>query len=182
MGRGSLRLSLTFLLLGGAAWGQIPTSIDSDQIPKYRVLRPGLAVGAQPSPEALASLKEKGFKTVVNLRTAAEGPATEKDVVEAQGLRYVSVPISPSTFSEEDVQAVAKVLDDTEAAPVLLHCASANRVGAVWAVLRVKQGLSLDEAEAAGREIGLSGPPMIEAMRRVAASFRHQTAFPGARS
>jgi len=169
----TLRWSLMLLLLGSAAWGEIPATMDSEQIPRYRVLRPGLAVGGKPSPEALASLKAQGFKTVIDLRAAAEGTATEKEVVLAQGLRYISVPISSATFSEEDVQAVAKVLDEDDAAPVLLHCATANRVGAVWAVLQVKRGGSLDEAEAAGREIGLSSPAMVEAMRRVAASLVH---------
>ena len=91
--------------------------------------------------------------------------------MEAQGLRYVSVPISAATFSPADVAAVGRVLNDPAAAPVLLHCASANRVGAVWAVLQVQQGRTSEEAEAAGQEIGLSSPAMVEAMRRVVASL-----------
>ena len=129
------------------------------EIPNYRVVRPGLATGGKLSPDALDHLKTKGFKTVVDLRTEAEGTAAEKQAVEAQGLRYVSVPISAATFSAADVAAVAKVLNDPAAAPVLLHCASANRVGAVWAVLQVQQGRSLEEAEAAGQEIGLTARP-----------------------
>jgi len=156
------------LLSAGIAAAQVPEAAEG--IPNYRVLHSGLATAGQPSPEALQKLKEQGFKTVINLRTEAEagGTAAEKAAVEAQGLRYVAVPISPATFSIEDVQAVAKVLDDAEAAPVLLHCASANRVGAVWAVMQVQKGKSLEEAEAEGREIGLSSGAMSEAMKRVA--------------
>ena len=35
-------------------------------------------------------------------------------------------------FSQEQVDQVAKILDDPAAGPILFHCASANRVGAVW--------------------------------------------------
>jgi len=163
--------AILVLALGRMAFAQIPESMEAALIAKYRVVRPGLATGGKPSPEALGRLKEQGFQTVVDLRTEAEGTAEEKQAVLAQGLRYVSVPISPATFSATDVQAVAKVLNDPAAAPVLLHCTSANRVGAVWAVMQVQQGRSLEEAEAAGQEIGLTSPAMIEATRRVVTSL-----------
>ncbi len=149
-----------------ATAGEIPASVDATLIPAYRVIEPGLAAAGQPSPEALAKLKEMGFRTVVNLRTEQEGAAEERPVVEGEGLRYVSVPISPATFSLADVEAVEKVLADQAARPVLLHCASSNRVGAVWAVIQGRKGKSLAEAEAAGAEAGMR-PSMQEAVRRV---------------
>ena len=166
-----LSLAALALALARTSGAQIPESMAQAEIVNYRVVRPGLATGGKLSQDALDHLKTKGFKTVVDLRTEAEGTAAEKQAVEAQGLRYVSVPISAATFSAADVAAVGKVLNDPAAAPVLLHCASANRVGAVWAVLQVQQGRSLEEAEAAGQEIGLSSPAMVEAMRRVVTSL-----------
>lgn len=148
---------------------EIPESVDPGQIPNYRIAAPGVATAGKPSAEALSRLKAQGFKTVVDLRTEGEGTAAEKQAVEAQGLRYVSVPISAPTFSAADVDAVAKVLGDADAKPVLLHCASASRVGAVWGVLQVRQGRTVEEAEAAARAIGLTGPLMIDAMHRVMA-------------
>jgi hypothetical protein len=59
------------------------------------------------------------------------------------------------------------VLDDPSAGPVLLHCASSNRVGGVWAVIQARKGKALDEALAAGREAGLHNPQMEAAVRRV---------------
>jgi uncharacterized protein (TIGR01244 family) len=148
---------------------EIPDAVDPGQIPNYRVAAPGIATAGKPSAEALSRLKAQGFKTVIDLRTEAEGTAAEKQAVEAQGLRYVSVPISVPTFSAADVDAVAKVLGDAEARPILLHCASANRVGAVWGVLQVRQGRTVEEAEAAARAIGLTSPTLTDAMRRVMA-------------
>ena len=156
------------LALGAlSASGGVPQAVEPAVIPAYRLIRPGLAVAGQPTPEALTRLGEMGFRTVVNLRSEKEGPADERAAVEAQGLRYVSIPVMPDTFSLADVEAVEKILADPSAAPVLLHCASSNRVGGTWAVIQARKGKSLEEAEAAGRTAGLHGPQMEAAVRRV---------------
>jgi uncharacterized protein (TIGR01244 family) len=150
-----------------AAAATLPGSVEAGRIPAYHRLSPELAAAGQPSPEALASLKDLGVRTVVNLRTDLEGAATEKPIVEGQGIRYVSVPVTPDSFSAADVDAVQAVLADASAAPVLLHCASANRVGGVVAVLEARQGRSLDQALAAGKAAGLHSLAMENAVRRV---------------
>jgi uncharacterized protein (TIGR01244 family) len=162
------RAVVVALLAGAACAGaRVPEAVEPASIPAYRVLGPRLAAAGQPAPQALAKLEDMGFRTVVNLRTEKEGAAAERAVVEAQGLRYVWVPVTAESFGPADVDAVQEVLDDRSSGPVLLHCASSNRVGAVWAVIQSRQGKSLDEALAAGRAAGLSGPPMEAAVRRV---------------
>ena len=165
------RLIPAFALASGLATaGPAEVPATADGIADYKRVHSGLAASGVPSAEALASLKARGFKTVIDLRGVTEpGVAEEKAAVRALGLRYVHVPVSPSTFSLGDVEAVAKVLDDAEAAPVLLHCASSNRVGAVLALIQVQKGVSLDAAEAEGRKFGLKSEAMVEAMKRVAA-------------
>ena len=154
-------------LVAASARAGVPQSVEPTAIRNYRLILPGLAVAGQPTPAALQGLKEMGFRTVVNLRSEKEGPADERAAVEAQGLRYVSIPILADTFSLADVEAVERVLDDPSAAPVLLHCRSSNRVGAAWAVIQARKGKSLEEAEAAGRAAGLHSPEMEAAVRRV---------------
>ncbi len=151
-----------------SASAEVPASADATAFPNYRLVRPGLAVSGQPSAEGLAQLKEMGFKTVVNLRTEKEGAKEEEALVKAAGLAYVSVPVTAPTLSQADAEAVGRVLEDPAAGPVLLHCATANRVGAIWALLQVRKGKSLDEAEAEGRAIGLQSPTLVEAMRKAA--------------
>jgi uncharacterized protein (TIGR01244 family) len=165
------RLALLVAVLGAApAWAGVPEAVDPARIPAYQVLGIDLAAAGQPVPEALASLRDMGFRTVVNLRTEKEGAAEERAVVEAQGLRYVWVPVTPESFSLADVEAVEKVLADPSSGPVLLHCASSNRVGGVWAVVQARRGKSPAEAEAAGRAAGLHSPQMEAAVRRVLAN------------
>jgi uncharacterized protein (TIGR01244 family) len=157
------------LLLPALAFGgDVPAGVEDGLIVNYAVARPGVASGGQPSPEGLVRLKGLGFRTVVNLRLATEsGFVDEKATVEAQGLRYVHVPLTAASLSDADVAAVRAVIDDPAAAPVLVHCASGNRVGAVWAVLQGRQGKSLEEAEAEGRRLGMKGQAMTDAVRRL---------------
>jgi len=146
---------------------EIPASVDRAEIPNYQKLLPGLAVAGQPAPDALKKLGAMGFKTVVSLRTPAEGFGKDQAVVEEQRLRWVSVPVSPGTFSKQDVEAVAKVLDDPSAGPTLLYCGSSNRVGGVWAVYQGLKGKSPEEALAEGKRAGLKSPQMIEAVEKI---------------
>jgi uncharacterized protein (TIGR01244 family) len=161
-------LCVTVLLAVPGAAAEIPATVEAGRIPGYRLVRPGVAAAGQPTPAALAELKAMGFGAVVNLRTAKEVDlAAERGVVEGQGLQYVSVPISPDSFRVEDALAVQAVLDDPWTGPVLLHCASANRVGAVIAVLQARKGKPLEEALAEGRAAGLSSATLENAVRRV---------------
>jgi uncharacterized protein (TIGR01244 family) len=150
------------------ATAQVPEKVDPAAIPNYRLVKPGLATAAQPTPEGLRSLKEKGFKTVINLRAETEpGVKEEKAAVEEQGLRYVWVPFTAATFSQDKVDQVRKALEDPEAGPILLHCASANRVGAVLTVIEVQRGKSYEEALAAGKAIGLTNPQLLEGVDKL---------------
>jgi uncharacterized protein (TIGR01244 family) len=155
------------LLLTVSAFASPPDAVSPAEIPAYRLIRLDLATAGQPGAEALGRLGEMGFRTVINLRTEKEGALEERAAVEAQGLRYVWVPVTPDTFSLEDVEAVETVLDDPAAGPVLLHCASSNRVGGLFAVVEARKGKSLEEAVAAGRTAGLHSPAMEAAVRRV---------------
>ena len=158
-------LVLALLLLGD----ELPATVDPAAIPNYTRVRPGLAVAGKPSPSALAHLKEQGFKTVIDLRQESEGLADEKASVEGQGLRYVSVPMTSASFSLADALKVKGVLDDPASGPVLLHCASANRAGGVFAVIEAKSGKSLEQAIDEGRKAGLKSDAMVEAVKRVLA-------------
>ena len=168
-GRTRLGILMVAAVLPAFAFGAgIPDTVDGSLIVNYVVAGPGVAGAGQPSSAGLARLKELGFRTVVNLRVEGEsGYVDEKAILEAQGLRYVHVPLTASTLSDADVQAVRAVLDDAAAGPVLIHCTSGNRVGAVWAVIQGRRGKTADEAEAEGRRVGMKGSAMTSAVRRL---------------
>jgi uncharacterized protein (TIGR01244 family) len=149
---------------GLACAAGIPTTFDA---PNYQRLSPSLAVSGTPSNEALASLKEAGFRTAIDLRQPNEGVPSAREAVEARGLTFVSVPVSPETFSLADAQKVATVLSDEKAAPVLLFCSSSNRAGGVIAVIERMRGRSKDEALAEGKKAGLRSAAMEKAVLKV---------------
>ena len=165
-----MKTTLTLLAVAFAAPASAQSNeIDTSGLPNASVAKPGLVAAGRPSPEAVAALKARGFRTVIDLRTPTEaGFAEEKAAVEAQGLRYVNVPVSGGSFSGTDVDAVKAALDQATDGPVLLHCASSNRVGAVWAVLKAREGMAVDQALEEGKRVGLANPALAEAARRVA--------------
>ena len=132
-----------------------------DDVPHLMCVERNFATGGQPSQRAYARLASNGFRSVLNLRTAQEGVSLEeeKKAVEKAGMRYVHIPVVSSAPTPEQVTEFLKAVKDRSIQPMLIHCASANRVGAFWLIYRVleqgwPQGKALEEAT----RIGLTSP------------------------
>jgi uncharacterized protein (TIGR01244 family) len=124
---------------------------------------PGIVTAGQPDAAELAELAEKGFVTVIDLRGEGEDRGfAEPDVVEGLGMSYVALPISGGeSITYENAAALDAILKAADG-PVLLHCASGNRAGAL---LSLRQRLIGDDAETAlgiGLAGGLSSPALRE--------------------
>ena len=117
----------------------------------------GVFLASQPSASDFEAARAAGVKTVVNLRTPAEQPDfDEQALVTGLGLAYVHLPWNGADQLTDEVFTRSRELLNTAERPLLVHCASANRVGAVWIPWRVLDGgLTLDEAAAEARTIGL---------------------------
>jgi uncharacterized protein (TIGR01244 family) len=123
----------------------------------------------QPGEDALKRFGELGVKTVVNLRTDQEMSSLGFDEREAAGnagMKYLHVPMGFELPDASNIQKVMDALDAAGDAPVLLHCGSAARSGAVWALYEgLHGGIPADEAIAEGREAGMNGPALEKAVR-----------------
>ena len=108
-------------------------------VPRILCLSKDFATGGQPSEQAFSKLAAHGFRSVLNLRTASEGVDTEKErmLVEQSGMRYLNIPVVSSAPQPEQVKEFLKVVKDKTINPMMIHCASANRVGAFWMIYRV---------------------------------------------
>ena len=118
----------------------------------------GVLTGGQPTDEELAALRDAGYQTVINLRMPDEkGTQDEPETVAALGMTYVSLPVDGAAgLTDENAAALAAALDQA-ARPVLLHCGSGNRVGALLALKAFKlDGASAEEALEIGRGAGLT--------------------------
>jgi uncharacterized protein (TIGR01244 family) len=134
-------------------------------ISNYYRVRPDVAAAGQPSDEALADIKKAGFKTIINLRTEQEGSLAEKPKVEGLGLEYHNIPIGSDGISPEQVAIFEKILGDSAKRPVLIHCASSSRVGAMWYIHQVL-GEGKDEAAALAEARKAGMKPNLEAVAK----------------
>lgn len=136
-------------------------------------------LASQPAKEDFALIKECGVRTVLNLREKSEMDWDEAEVVKGLGLEYANVPFkSPETLTDEVFAATRKLLSDKKKRPILVHCASANRVGAIWLAHRVlDDGKSYEDALKEAQTVGLKLPALeakakdyIERMRKQSAA------------
>ena len=112
--------------------------------------------GATPV-QALPELKKSGFVSVINFRMSDE-PGADIDESKATaarvGLKYIHLP--HRTPTPDIAAAFLKAVADPANQPVYIHCASANRVGAMWFIKRVKlDGWAVDRAMKEAELIGL---------------------------
>ena len=119
--------------------------------------------GATPV-QALPEIKKNGFVSVVNFRMATEQGANidEAKATAAQvGLKYIHLPFQTPT--PEVAEAFLKAVADPSNQPMYIHCASANRVGAMWFIKRVKiDHWDKDRAMKEAESIGLRAPNLKE--------------------
>lgn len=110
----------------------------------------------QPDEAAVEKYAADGYKTVIDLRTAGEDRGIDEPaVVEEAGMRYVSLPIGRGDITFEKAAELDALLDDAEG-PVVVHCGSGNRVGALMALRASLDGKSDEEALEVGKEYGLT--------------------------
>lgn len=121
-----------------------------------------VACGGATETAALEGLKQDGFKAVINLRQSSEqGANIEENRARATalGLKYIHIPFNGAAPDDKTFDAFLTAVGDRTNQPVYVHCASANRVGAVWLAKRVLQdGWTVEKATAEARLIGLSNP------------------------
>lgn len=141
-------------------WDELPSASKAGNV----------TFGGQPSEEAIRRFGAEGGAKVIDLRTH-EGRDTagfdERATVVNEGMQYVHVPMSSSTFSAGDVDRFAAELRSAKG-PVLVHCGSSNRAGGMWAAyLAREKGWDTEAAIEAGRAAGMSSESVESAARRV---------------
>lgn len=129
--------------------------------------RPDLFAAGQPTAEELAGLAAQGVRSVINLRAPDEEMAFDEQAeVERLGLHYACIPVcGPQDLTQENVRRFSEELDAARGrGPVLVHCGTANRVGAMLALdAGFNRGTPPESALALGREAGLASlEPEVE--------------------
>ena len=128
-------------------------------------------LGAQPDEVAFEALASEGTTRVIDLRGAAEDRGLdEAEVMDVLQLEYVSLPVSgPDDLTDELFDEARRLLREHDGGgqgDVLLHCASSNRVGAVWLTRRVlDEGVPLEQAVEEAHQVGLRSQALEDAAK-----------------
>jgi uncharacterized protein (TIGR01244 family) len=136
----------------------------------------GVFLASQPAADDLRQAEKGGVRTVINLRRADERVGfDEGKLVKSLGLEYVHYPFNGADEMTDDVIDHLRELLDTVERPILLHCGSANRVGAVWLPYRVLDGgLTYEAALTEAKTVGLMSPAYEERARDYIASRKSE--------
>lgn len=107
-----------------------------------------VATAGQPEKEHLQRLTDAGYKTVVDLRTPEECPPPDEwgIAVRSAGLEYVNIPVGHEDIDDKTFDRFRQLMHNPECRPTLIHCASANRVGALLLPFLVRYGEASREA------------------------------------
>jgi uncharacterized protein (TIGR01244 family) len=117
----------------------------------------GISTAGQPDKAAFEVFANAGYTTVIDMRTEREDRGLDAPAVVTElGMTYINMPIAGlDAISFENARELDKLLSEIDG-PVLLHCGSANRVGALLALRKSLDGATDDEALEFGRAGGMT--------------------------
>ncbi len=140
-------LLLAFLLTGGLS--TLPASAEQatfaaeetlrQSLPNFGVVSPTLIRGGLPGVHGIEALRTAGVKTVINLMNEGKLTDDEKELVEKNDMKYVSIPMShfkPAT--PDQIEKFLSVVNDPVNQPAFVHCHQGqDRTGTMVAVYRI---------------------------------------------
>ena len=128
-------------------------------LPNGQVPFDGVLTGGQPTFDQIKQAAETGFKAVINLRTDNElpDPAQERSWVEGSGMQYIHIPVVVTEgFTPQKAKVFAGALSKPENYPMIVHCKSGERVGAMFALKAFHiDEKEIEEALAIGERAGM---------------------------
>jgi len=117
----------------------------------------GITAAGQPNEAEFKELADDGYAAVIDLRTAREDRGLDEETtVEELGMDYVELPIDGRDgINFENAKKLHQILSNYDE-PVLVHCGSSNRVGALFALRAKMNGANDEDALAFGKSAGMT--------------------------
>lgn len=132
-----------------------------EEIYNFLELSDSVATAGQPDESQFAALKTSGYQVVVNLAlpTSTNAIANEQELVEAQGMKYVHIPVVWENPTIDDFDRFMQTMNENANQKVLVHCAMNMRVSAfMYLYRRIHDRISADEANQALQKIWTPNP------------------------
>ena len=155
------RVAMGLLLAWLATGSALAQSTD---LPNRKDPLEGITTAGQPSGQQFAAAAASGFKSVIDLRGPQEDRGMdEKASVEALGMSYVNLPVEGAGGVTYGNAAVLDKLLAELPRPVLIHCSTGNRAGALLALRAKLNGADSKSALALGVAGGVTAlKPTVE--------------------
>ena len=118
----------------------------------------GITASGQPDEDALKVFADSGYSVVIDMRGPDEdrGMDDYEGAVESTGMQYLAFPVvGAGQVSLETAAKLDEVLQGLDG-PVLMHCGSGNRVGAVLALRESLNGANDEESIQFGEDAGMT--------------------------
>jgi uncharacterized protein (TIGR01244 family) len=108
-----------------------------------------LATSGMPQPDDFAALRQAGFDVVINLAlpTSDNALPNEGELVSAQGMTYVHIPVNFESPQPADFERFTRVMDACAGQRLFVHCAANMRVSAFVFLHRLRLGADRAMAE-----------------------------------
>ena len=162
----------------------IRAGIDSAIAPgfqRFASVKPGINGGSLPSTTGLDLLKERGTKTLLDLRDANDVDIAFVEQVKSRGLRHISLPVDVNRLDTTTVARFGEEVSRSTGQPVYFFDRDGTRAGMIWYVHRltsdkVDAQLASHEAE----ELGLSDKTVWVAAAKYLDTVKASTPIPAA--
>lgn len=157
--------SLVALSLYGSV--VVVAQVTKEQVPgitNFARVETTVACAGATIPAAVATVKQMGYNSIINMRQAGEAGAeleAEAAAAKATGITYIHLPFNAAAPDPAVVDRFLTAVTTPANQPAFLHCASANRVSAVWMIKRILvDKWDAERASAEAAALGLTSPAL----------------------
>ena len=161
----SLALAVMVPMATGLPARAEPVVAESEEIGLVNEERPERDVlfGGQPTAEQLLALAASGYRTVIDLRMPDESRGFDQAaLLQQKGVEYQVIGWSKETLEDPQTIAAAVAAFESAERPLLVHCASGNRVGALYYAVLAGRGVEPEAALEQARDNGLRSDALAE--------------------
>ena len=177
----SLRLSL--LIVVGLALGVHPSGAQQvtkqtvDGVTNFARLETTVACGGATLPRAVPEIKKMGFASIINVRQPTENGANiegEAAAAKDAGIKFYNIPLNGQSPDPKVADQFLATIKAPGNEPAYIHCAAANRAGAMWMIKRlVVDKWETERAFQEATALGLTSPALKQFAIDYAQSHRH---------
>jgi uncharacterized protein (TIGR01244 family) len=154
-----LILSTSFVIAGEADLSAVRSlKVDLDAVVAQGEVVPvdGITSAGQPDEAGFRVFAENGYVAVIDIRTEGEDRGLDEPAIVTElGMEYVLFPVGRSDITFKKAEELAALLEQHDG-PVLVHCASGNRVGALLALQAFNETGDAEHALETGRAGGMT--------------------------